>query len=136
MRAEISDDLIGRLHLDWMIDILMATCELYTDDVKLARLEDIQIGQELTPHPITFEAAVAAIACDDAVEEEPVCEDTMSAMRWACKLKNDCSVLELVRSLPAEIVQEQVRLWKARGDAPSARMQKLIVGLAPSLTVK
>ena len=136
LRAEISDYLIDRLHLDWMIDILMATCELDPDDVKLARSEDIQIGQELTPHPITFEAAVAAIACDDAVEEEPVCEDTMSAMRWACKLKNDCSVLELVRSLPAEIVQEQVRLWKARGDAPSARMQKLIVGLAPSLNVK
>ena len=60
----------------------------------------------------------------------------MNAMRWASKLPNDCSVLELVRSLPREVVQEQIRLWNARGTASSAPMQKIVVGAAPSLPVK
>ena len=136
LRAELGDYLIDRLHLDWMIDILSVTQELNAEDFKLARSDDIQIGPELTPHPDAFEAAVAAIACDDGGELEPVSEDAMNAMRWASKLPNDCSVLELVRSLPREVVQEQIRLWNARGTAASAPMQKIVVGAAPSLPVK
>ena len=65
LRAELRDYLIDRLHRAWMIDILSVTQELNAEDVKLERSDDIQIGQELTPHPDAFEAAAAAIACDE-----------------------------------------------------------------------
>ena len=47
LRVELSDYLLQRLHLPWMIDILSVTCELDPDDVKLVRWDEIQVGQEL-----------------------------------------------------------------------------------------
>ena len=46
LRADISDYLIDRLNLDWMIDILRVTQELNDEDFKLARSGDISIAQE------------------------------------------------------------------------------------------
>ena len=63
-------------------------------------------------------------------------EDAMNAVRWASKLPNDRSAVELVRSLLREVVQEQIRLWNARGTAASAPMQTIVVGAKPSLHVK
>ena len=41
------------------------------------------------------------LCADDGVAElEPLSEDAMNAMRWASKLPNDCTVVELVRALP------------------------------------
>ena len=68
LRAELSDYLLQRLHLPWMIDILSVTQELNPDDVKLARSDDVQRWHELMPNPGAFETAVAAIARDDGGE--------------------------------------------------------------------
>ena len=114
LRVELSDYLLQRLHFPWMIDILSVTCELDPEDVKFARSDEIQVGQKLD----AFETAVAAIARDD--EPEPVSEEAMDAMRRASKIEDDCSVLELVRSLPIQVVQEQTRLWNARQTAVAA----------------
>ena len=65
LRVELSDYLLDRLHEPWMIDILIVTQELNPDDVNLARSDEIQIGQELMPHPDAFETAVAVIDRDD-----------------------------------------------------------------------
>ena len=35
-------------------------------------------------------------------------EETFAAMRWATQLTNDVAVLSLIRSLPKEIVEEEV----------------------------
>ena len=113
LREELSDYLISRLNEPWMIDILIVTQELDPDDVKLARSEGILIEQELMDRPEAFETAVAAIARDDGCELEPVSEEAMDAVRWASKLNDDCGVLDLVRALPNQVVQEQIRLWNA-----------------------
>ena len=145
LRAEISDYLIHRLHLDWMIDILRVTQEINDDDFKLAKSADIPIAQELPMTAVAaaagdaFEGTVAAIACDDdgVGELEPLSEDAMNAMRWASKLPNDCTVVELVRALPHAVVQEQIRLWKARGTTTAAvAVQKIVVGASPSSHVR
>ena len=133
LRVELSDYLLQRLHLLWMIDILSVTCELESEDVMLARSDEIQVGQELD----AFETAVAAIARDD--ELEPVSEEAMDAMRWASKIEDDCSVLELMRSLPIQVVQEQIRLWNARETAVAASSlpkHKLVVGSFPSVALR
>ena len=81
LRAELSDYLIQRTSEHWMTDILIVTQELNDEDVKLARFADIHIEEELMPHHAAFDAAVAAIACDDGGKLEPVSEEAMSAMR-------------------------------------------------------
>jgi len=139
LRVELSDYILGRLHLPWMTDILTVTQELNPEDVNLARSDEIQIEQELMPHPDAFETAVAAIARDDGGVLEPVSEDAMSAMRWASKLDDDFSVLELVRSLPVQVVQEQIRLWNARETvvaASSSPTHKLVVGSHPTVALR
>ena len=135
LREQLSDYLIEHLHLDWMMDILNVTQEINAEDLKLARSEDIQMAAVAADHQWSS-VVMAAIACDDGGEQEPVSEDAMSAMRWVSKLNNDCSVLELVRTLPGSVVQEQVRLWNARGTAASAPKQRIVVGVAPTLHVK
>ena len=139
LRVELSDYLLHRLDQSWMIDILIATQELDPEDVKLARSDEIQIGQEVMLDLDAFETAVAAIAVDDGGELEPVSEEAMNAMRWASKLDDDGSVLELVRSLPIQVVQEQIRLWNARGTAVAASSRpkhKLVVCLFPTVALR
>ena len=122
-----------------MIDILIVTQELNPEDVKLARSDEIQIGQELMPRPDAFETAVAAIARDDGGELGLVSEDAMNAMRWASKLDDDCCVLELVRALPILVVQEQIRLWNARETAVAASSRpkhELVVGSYPTVALR
>ena len=81
LRRELSDYLLQHLREPWMIDILMVTCELDLEYVKLARSDEIQVVQELTPPLNAFETAVAAIARDDGGELEPVREQAMNAIR-------------------------------------------------------
>ena len=51
LREELSDYLMDRMHDAWMIDILLLACELNPEDVKLARSDEIQVGQEPIPPP-------------------------------------------------------------------------------------
>ena len=140
LREELSDYLISRLNQPWMIDILIVTQELDPDDVKLARSEGIVYDDcgvfehELMPE--AFETAVAAIVRDDGCELEHVSEEAMDAVRWASKLNDDCGVLDLVRALPKQIVQEQIRLWNASKTAVAVSSRpkcKLVVGSHPTL---
>ena len=66
LRVELFEYLIKRLHQPWMIDILVVTQEIDINDVNIARSEEIQIGQELNPHPGEYEAAVPLIPLDRA----------------------------------------------------------------------
>ena len=47
----------------------------------------------------------------------PFDEETFAAMRWASKLMDESNVLSLCRSLPKEIVEEQVRLYRQRNES-------------------
>ena len=42
-------------------------------------------------------------------------------MRWASTLNDDCAVLALMRSLPNQVVQEQICRYNARETAVAAR---------------
>ena len=64
---------------------------------------------------------IADIALEDAFELEPVTTETMDEMRWASKLNDDCAILALVRSLPNQVVQEQICRYNARETAVAAR---------------
>mgnify|MGYP003327701679 CR=1 FL=1 len=121
LRVELSDFLMARLQTPWMIDLLVCTQELNHEDVRIAMHDETQIGQELTPSPHAFETAVSAICIDDA-ELAPVSEDALDALRWASRLPDDLQVLALARSLPAQVVHEQIRLWKARDTAVAANL--------------
>ena len=60
----------------------------------------------------------------------------MDAVRWASKLNDDCGVLDLVRALPNQVVQEQIRLWNASKTAVAVSSRpkcKLVVGSHPTL---
>ena len=103
------------------------------------RSEEVQIGQELNPHPGVFEAPLPLIPLDDLGEPEPVSEDAMEAMRWASRLDNDCQVLQLARELPIQVVQEQIRMWnesKTAVAASSSPTHKLVVGSFPTVTLR
>ena len=53
-------------------------------------------------------------------------EETFAAMRWASKFKNDSCVLSLIRTLPKEIVDEQVVIYKKRATEETAVADKHI----------
>ena len=83
--------------------------------------------------------AIADFALEDGVELEPVTAETMDAMRWASKLNDDCAVLALVRSLPNQIVQEQICRYNARETAVAAKKlpnHKMSVRMCPTLRCK
>ena len=103
---------------------LMVTCqELVKEDVD----ELVSGYTQPLPLPIGPPSAVAEPAkeLDDSNAEclalavKPD-EETFAAMRWASQLCDDSNVLSLIRSLPKEIVDEQVRAYRARDSAASA----------------
>ena len=57
-----------------------------------------------------------------AAEEEPeaVNEETMAALSWVSGLDHDASVMALIRSLPPEVVVEQIASYRAREKTPVA----------------
>ena len=106
MREELSDYLIDRMRDAWMIVILLSACELNPEDVRLARSDEIQVGQEPISPPNARDTGVADIALDHGGELEHVSEEAMSEMRWASETEHESSVVALVPSLPIQIVQE------------------------------
>ena len=84
---------------------------------------DVELAQHVTtsktthvpaePSPAVADAAIAAVA-------EPPTEETFAAMRWASQLEDDSSVLGLLRSLPKEVVEEQVALYKQHAETAVA----------------
>ena len=132
LRDKISDYLIDRVDEPWMIDLLVVSQELSLEDVNDSRSDEMQVGREP-------KGKIAEIALEDPDELEPVSEETMDAMRWASKIDDDSGVLALVRGLPIQVVQEQVRRYKERGTAVAARSlpkYKIVVGSFPSVKCK
>ena len=152
LRHMLSDYLIERMDEPWMIDILVASQELDGEEVKRAKSENnpplpppnrppnAADGGELEQTPAkTAVAAIADIALEDCGELEPVTTEAMDAMRWASKLNDDCAVLALMRSLPNQVVQEQICRYNARETAVAARKlpnHKMSVGPFPTIRCK
>jgi hypothetical protein len=122
LRADLSDYLIARIGEPWLHDVLAACQELRQEDVSLYRSGDAKIlAAPTAPAPAVAESAVAAVEQKEAVAPD---EETFAAMRWASKLDDDSCVLALVRSLPKEVVGEQLALYRRRDEtAVAARAQ-------------
>ena len=82
------------------------------------------IAAPTAPAPAVAELADAAPAVADLAVALPD-NETLAAMRWASKLDNDACVLSLLRSLPKEIVEEQVSLYRRR-EEPQSRPDPII----------
>ena len=152
LREELSDYLMDRMDDHWMIEILVASQELNGEEVMRAKSENnpplpppnhppnaADCSEHEPPPAKTTVAAIADIALEDCGELEPVASEAMDAMRWASKLNDDCAVLALVRSLPNQVVQEQICRYNTRGSAVAAMKlpnRKLSVGPFPTVTCK
>ena len=118
LRIELSDYLIERIGEPWIQDIMVACQELRQEDVSLYRSGNAKIlAAPTAPAPAVADPALAAPAVADAVTPD---EETFDAMRWASKLEDDSCVLALIRSLPKEVVEEQVSLYRRRDETAVA----------------
>ena len=71
-----------------------------------------------------FPAAAVAKTAENVMMPD---EETFAAMHWASKLSDDASVLCLIRSLPKDIVEEQVQKYRACEQTAVAVFEKQIV---------
>ena len=88
---------------------------------------------------IVVPTAVAEAADPNADPKDVVTPDAeiFKAIVWASKLRDDSNVLSLIRSLPKEIVEEQVRLYRNRKTAVVTEEQRRIcVGPNPHHRVR
>jgi len=138
MREAISDYLMARIGERWMHELMAACQELDRKDVN-----ELWSGGAQTPVtlPIAQPPAVAAPAeaCDlneeDLILAVKPDEETFAAMRWASKLGDDCNVLSLIRSLPAKIVEEQVRAFRKKEPQSRNAEDKEIATKAKRITI-
>ncbi len=118
LRIELSDYLMARIGEPWLHDIMVACQELRQEDVSLYRSGDAKIlAAPTAPAPAVAESAVAAVEQKEVVTPD---EETFAAMRWASKLDDDSCVLGLIRSLPKEVVEEQLSLYRRRDETAVA----------------
>ena len=135
LRIELSDYLIARIGEPWLHDFMVACQELRQEAVSLYRSGDAKIlAAPTAPAPAVADLAVAAAEQKDVVTPD---EETFAAMRWASNLDDDSCVLGLIRSLPKEVVEEQVSLYRRRDEtavAVSAKEQgpKPKIGVGPN----
>ena len=116
LRIEISDYLINRIGEPWLHDLMVACQELRQEDVVLYRSGDPAASTDETDIATPTAVADPAASTDETIET-PVDEETFAAMRWASKLQDDESVLNVIRALPQHIVNEQVVFYRQRGEA-------------------
>jgi len=135
LRVELSDYLMSRITEPWMHTIMASCQELNTKDVELSSV-DSQCTRVLVAPP----SAVAdpADVADPGAEEQITTPDaeTFAAVRWASCLGDDSNVLNLIRSLPRTVVEEQVRLYRQHDATaalvvPDKATQKIRVPLHP-----
>ena len=130
LRIDVSDYLLERMQEPWMLDLLVASQELDIDDVALYFSHTSPAVAAPTP-------AVAAPphAPDEQGDHVQPDEETFEAMRWASQLEGDANVLALIRSLPTQIVTEQVVLYRKRDETavaePQSTSAKILVTKAP-----
>ena len=105
-----------------MHDIMVTCQELQAEDLTLYRSGETKIlAVPTAPAPAVAEPAYQLADPKDVVTPD---EETFAAMRWASKLEHDANVLSLLRSLPKEIVEEQVRLYGKRAATAVAEAAK------------
>jgi hypothetical protein len=142
VRIAISDYLLTRISEPWMHELMVACQELEQDDV--AKLVPGYTGSILalsigSPSAVAAPVEEVADPAEEHVTVQPD-EETFAAIRWVSKLGDDHNVLSLIRSLPAEIVDEQVRAYRQRGETAVAVLStnppKLKVGAKPTLCMR
>ena len=142
LRIAISDYLLERIDCPWMHDLMATLQEVKWEDVKLYRSGGTQIV-EIGAAP-TFVAPAVAEPADQSANDEKVVEvdeETFAAMRWLSKLDNDVMVMDLIRSLPEAIVEEQVRVYRGRAstavaERADAGTKKIVVTDRPKHVVQ
>ena len=82
----------------------------------------------IEPAPAVADPATETVGPED-VATPP--EETGAAMRWASHLRDDSALLSLIRSLPAEVVEEQVQLYKKRNESAVVVADKPLIKLGP-----
>ena len=122
LRTEISDYLISRIGETWMQEMMVALQELQIEDFNASISGGTQIREvPSAPAPASVEPAEE---CAHPEDDAAPTEETFEAMRWASQLENDSAVLSLIRSLPKEIVAEQVHRYQKRGETAVAANTK------------
>ena len=117
---EISDYLIARVQSPWMQDPMVALQEISAEDAALFR------GEAEKGHCGALPEETAAVAerssepvPSDGVSMERTPSDqtalTVAALSWATHLQDHALLVGLAGSLPEAVVEEQVRLYEARG---------------------
>jgi hypothetical protein len=128
LRIELSDYLIQRIGEPWMIQLMGACGELSEEDLKRYNSSCTNI---LGP-PVGPAAAVAETPepDEDTTLTTRPDDETFEAMRWACNMNDAAHVLNLIGSLPPEIVKEQVILHNQHKSlaAVAETSLKIVVG--------
>ena len=128
---EISDYLIARVQSPWMQDLMVALQEISAEDVALFRGEGEKghCGDALPEETAAVAERPEETAAVAERSSEPVPSDgvsmertpsdqtasTLAALSWATHLQDHALLVGLAGSLPEAVVQEQVRLYEARG---------------------
>ena len=139
LRIELSDYLLSRVGEHWMHDIMVACQELCADEVRLSKSAPSAFVAPVAVAPAVADRAIVPAFDDFGVESEPLDEETCRAISWATNLHDSCSVVALVRALPAAVVEEQVALFRRRGDTPAVAAtsrRRITVGLNPGHRVR
>jgi len=116
LRIEICDYLIERVDELWMQELMVKLAEVDADDFKQSKTQEVQ-PEELgivTTSLVAVPAVAAPVkeAEDEERSEDIVDELTFKAMKWASNLPHYTSVLSLIKSLPKQIVQEQIQKYR------------------------
>ena len=91
------------------------------------KAEDVQQSMSGSAEPLAAPSAPAAAVMewrkepDDTQDVAAPTTETFAAMRWASRLQNDVAVLSLIRSLPKEVVEEQVRAYEKGAETAVAQ---------------
>jgi len=121
LRIDVSDYLFERMREPWMMELMAACQELRSSDVALYSFHTSPAGHAPTaPAPAVAAPLHAPEEQGDHVQAD---EETLKAMRWASKLGGDANVLALIRSLPTQIVKEQVALYRKQDETAVAEPQ-------------
>ena len=95
-----------------MHDVMAACQELRYEDLEIYRSGDAQIIVAPTaPAPAVAELAAATLENTDLAVASTD-EEIFAALRWASSLNTDTCVLHLIRSLPKEVLEEQVAFYR------------------------
>jgi hypothetical protein len=144
LRIELSDHLLERIGEPWLHDIMVACQELRLDDLNAYRSGGGKIHAAPTaPAPAVADIVALAAEQEHGLEWKPD-EETFAAMRWVSKLDDDSCVLGLIRSLPKEVLEEQVSLYRRREEKETAvaakakqlQEQHILLGSTSGLAVR